>query len=221
MDRLERRDDPEGAASAPLEISSEGQPHGAGGAREDELYDIDIEGLEEEEETPRALRAGFSKPPQQALPQGADLIMDTEAPMETEMEPVPQEAGEGPAAAQPPSPPAPEPIQKEDAVEDAFEISLRVAKSWLNVKQAIRGIAKTGWPTDEQWAMAWDTFITTGDKVDILADPFLFRCWLESGPSADAIDGNLRVMELDSAFQKLSDDAKTRIRERCAEVKES
>lgn len=199
------------------------------GAREDEVYDLDLEDYQEVPAPARQIKAGFA-----ALPQGADPTMEMQVPIQdAESEPVEvvQEAEEEERhAAEPPAEEEPHEAAeslnepKEDPAEEAFRLNLTSAKSWLNIKQALRTLAKTRSIAQPDRRMAWmvfDQLRTSGaEKTDILNDVVLFECWLESGPSADEIDGNLRIMEKDPAFSKLPPSDQDRIRRRAAAIKD-
>jgi len=88
------------------------------------------------------------------------------------------------------------------------------AQSWLNIKQALRGLLKAqDWDrgADERLALsiAWDRFTELGDKTDFVTDAILFLCWLAGRtpePSPDEVTGNLKVLQTQADWNRAGDD---------------
>lgn len=88
------------------------------------------------------------------------------------------------------------------------------AQSWLNIKQALRGLLKAqDWDrgADERLALsiAWDRFTELGDKTDFVTDVFLYACWLAGRtpePSPDEVTGNLKVLQTQADWNRAGDD---------------
>lgn len=107
-----------------------------------------------------------------------------------------------------------------------FADRVAAAQSWLNIKQALRGLMKAqDWDraADEGQALsiAWARFTELGDKTDFVLDSLLFACWLEGKdpvPTPDEITGNLRVLETQADWgrsgEEIQDWITRRVREK-------
>ena len=160
----------------------------------------------------RKLTAGFAKPSpalEHAPAETVDIPMDQV--LDGDMVPVGDWEEEAEAA---------EPKQRE-APSDGFAPRIReyrdrvaAAQSWLNIKQALRGLLKAqDWDrgADERLALsiAWDRFTELGDKTDFVTDVFLYACWLAGRtpePSPDEVTGNLKVLQTQADWNRAGDD---------------
>ena len=160
----------------------------------------------------RKLTAGFAKPIpalEHAPAETVDIPMDQV--LDGDMVPVGDWEEEAEAA---------EPKQRE-APSDGFAPRIReyrdrvaAAQSWLNIKQALRGLLKAqDWDrgADERLALsiAWDRFTELGDKTDFVTDVFLYACWLAGRtpePSPDEVTGNLKVLQTQADWNRAGDD---------------
>lgn len=185
---------------------------------------LDLDPAEYEEQAPaKVLRAGFAPKPA-ALPQGADQVVDVpmdQGPAEDDMvgakspDEEPAAAAQTAAEVKPQPEPAPTP--------ETFSLSLQVAKSWLNIKQALRVLEKERGTNAGERLAAWERSqemeIPTRSS-DAMSDSWLFWCWLESGPSAGQITTTLEALEKSVDWGKLGADLQAKITARALEVSE-
>lgn len=184
---------------------------------DDENYDLDSVAVAEERPAP-ALKTGFAPKQQAALPQGADPVVDIpmdqgeeladeaettsggdDAPVDRGRDVEPESAdrvGEGQAD------------ESQPARLREYQERLAAAQNWLNIKQALRGLYKA-----EDWdrlaweratlSSAWERKEAVEDRTDFVTDCWCFACWLAGAdPTADAIAGNLRVLESQADFKR-------------------
>lgn len=179
------------------------------------------------EEVPeRKLKPGFAPPAPAAIAQGADVVMETAVPEAEEVLDADFEETEVVEPA--PAKQAQVPLEKAEPLEqappakewDVFMVSLEVANTWLNIKQALRSLAKwEQFPAArrEAFIQSWTRFEQLrsdgGERTDFLDDNTLWEVWLVgANPPQDAIDGNWRVFQKTTNFQKASPEEQERLR---------
>lgn len=206
-------------------------------ARMDRALEVDEEALldaEMPEPVPtRKLSPGFAPPPQQQITEGADMVVPE---VEEEREFAPIDAGTASESAEsgtmeaetpvesPVSPderaPAPRPVDETPLPPglDTFALSVKVATSWLNIKQALRTVAKhPAWAEGPQWPdfaypLAWARFRELEDKTDICQDLILFETWIRAAdPMPMAAEANWALLQKMEVFTKAGDDVKGRL----------
>lgn len=101
---------------------------------------------------------------------------------------------------------------------DTFALSVKVATSWLNIKQALRTVAKhPTWAVGPQWPdyayhAAWARFRELEDRTDICQDLILFETWIRAGdPMPMAVEANWDLLQKMEVFTKAGDDVKGRL----------
>lgn len=203
---------------------------------DDDNFDLEQLGDEEAAAAPeRKIQRGFGKPAPQPAPPAPALTQSADPVMDMAMDVVGDEEGEPlDAGASDPGPsneaaksdtPAREPADEQPSgpVSD-FRKNVAAARSWLNLKQALRTLAK-GDPelvNAAARAFVWGRFLELrqeGEKTDFVTDPLLFECWLDGAqPSPEEIEGNWAVVQTDRNFQKLSEDEQGRVGVHVAEA---
>lgn len=192
---------------------------------DNENYDLDALDVSTPEPE-RKLKPGFAPPAPAAIEQGADIVMETAMPEAEEVLDADFEETEVVEPA--PAKQAPAPLEKAEPLEEAppakewdvFMVSLEVANTWLNIKQALRSLAKwEQFPAArrEAFIQSWTRFEQLrsdgGERTDFLDDNTLWEVWLVgANPPQDAIDGNWRVFQKTTNFQKASPEEQERLR---------
>lgn len=181
----------------------------------------------------RKLSPGFAPPPQQQLTEGADMVVPE---VEEEGEFAPIDAGTASEGAESggmrAETPVESPISPDERAEtprpvdetplppglDTFALSVKVATSWLNIKQALRTLAKHGaWQEGPEWPafaypLAWARFRELEDKTDICQDLILFETWIRAAdPMPMAAEANWALLQKMEVFTKAGDDVKGRL----------
>jgi hypothetical protein len=182
---------------------------------DDDNYDLDA--LPVEPPAAKSLKVGFSSPAIEHAPADpAEIPMDMVR--DEEMAPADYEQVDEPEQRAPVEP------QRDVGQPRLREYADRVAaaQSWLNIKQALRGLMKAeDWDRAEEGralSMAWARFTDLGDKTDFVLDSLLFACWLEGkDPSPDEIAGNLRVLQTQADWTRAGDEIQAWILKRAAD----
>jgi recombination protein RecT len=196
--------------------------------RENDVLDsLDLEIPDDTPAPQRKLTPGFAQP---ALTQSAQTPMEmVRGDDDGEF------VGAGDAEDEAPSNPAAKSYEADREADEAlngprddtFEESLAKATSWLNVKQALKTLAKGDHPDRlmrSAKAAAWDRCVElkAADKAavpDFLSDIALFECWLLGAePDRDAVMGNWLVVQADPAYAKLEPQEGGRLRALVQEI---
>lgn len=191
-------------------------------ARMDRVLEVDdenfdVEALPTETVAPKSLKVGFSAPalehaPAETVDIPMDQVRDEEMAEEFSTADVRVHAAEHLEATYD-GEPGDFPPDYSPRIRE-YRDRVAAAQSWLNIKQALRGLLKAqDWDrgADERLALsiAWDRFTELGDKTDFVTDVFLYACWLAGRtpePSPDEVTGNLKVLQTQADWNRAGDD---------------